>query len=198
MGDQAMNDLRQQLRDCLRGRVCFMGLGNIDYRDDGFGVRLAEELVSAGMPEVVLAGTGPERSINRIANGGFEHLIYLDAVEFGGAPGSVVFLNARDMAAHFPLVSTHKISLALLAKLTEASGTTRAWLLGVQPQSIRPQRGLTPAVDTTLVLLREMLLGMMSDLNGESANSTLQSRCDSSATAGGAYQAECSRSEVCA
>ena len=129
MGGQAINDLRQQLRDCLRRRVCFMGLGNIDYRDDGFGVRLAEELLNAGVPEVVLAGTSPERSISRIANNGFEHLIFLDAVEFGGAPGSVVFLNAGEMAARFPLVSTHKISLALLAKLTEANGTTRAWLL---------------------------------------------------------------------
>jgi hydrogenase maturation protease len=198
MGGQAMNDLRQQLRDCLRGRVCFMGMGNIDYGDDGFGVRLAEELVSAGMPEVVVAGTSPERSISRTADGGFEHLIFLDAVEFGGAPGSVVFLNAGEMTARFPLVSTHKISLALLAKLTEANGATRAWLLGVQPQSIRPERGLTPAVHTTLVLLREMLLGMMSDLNGELANSALQSACESSATDGGAYQAECSRSEVSA
>jgi hydrogenase 3 maturation protease len=158
-------------------------------------VRLAEELVNAGVPEVVLAGTSPERSISRIANKGFEHLIFLDAVEFGGAPGSVVFLNAGEMAARFPLVSTHKISLALLAKLTEANGTTRAWLLGVQLQSMRAERRLTPAVHTTLVLLREMLRGIMSDLNHELADSAMHSQCELFATVGGAHQAECSRSE---
>ena len=37
-----------------------MGLGNIDCGDDGFGVRLAEELLEAGVPDVEVAGTAPE------------------------------------------------------------------------------------------------------------------------------------------
>jgi hypothetical protein len=41
-----MPDLREQLQQLLEGRVCLMGLGNVDYGDDGFGVRLAEELKS--------------------------------------------------------------------------------------------------------------------------------------------------------
>ena len=151
-----MPDLREQLQQLLQGRVCLMGLGNVDYGDDGFGVRLAEELKSEvrrpkaernpkseGRSEelssscsdfglwtsfglrssefglrrqVIVAGTTPERFIGRVADEGFDHLIFLDAVEFGGAPGSVVLLNSDEMAARFPQVSTHKISLGLLAK----------------------------------------------------------------------------------
>ena len=57
------------------------------------------------------------------------------------------------MVARFPQISTHKISLGLLAKRAEANGTTKAWLLGVQPESLKPGEELTPAVQATLELL---------------------------------------------
>ena len=211
-----MLNLREQLQRCFESiraaqpeaspylGICLMGLGNMDYGDDGFGVRLAEALgfttnptvnskwqmangrwargdgqIQSGrgpcgrpkphskalardssgpeLPYTVLnAGTEPERLIGRVADG-FEHVIFLDAVEFGGAPGEVVFLNADQMAARFPQVSTHKISLGLLAKQVEAHGRTKAWLLGVQPESLKHGEGLSPAVRTTLGLLRELL-----------------------------------------
>ena len=34
-----MPDLREQLQQCFQGRVCLMGLGNVQYGDDGFGVQ---------------------------------------------------------------------------------------------------------------------------------------------------------------
>jgi hydrogenase maturation protease len=150
-----MNGLRQEVELCLQGRVCFMGLGNVDYGDDGFGVRLAEELIAAGVPDVIIAGTIPDRWIGRAA--GFDHIVFLDAVEFGGAPGGVVFLGAAEIAARFPQISTHKISLGVLAQWAEADGTTRAWLLGVQPESLQPQQQLTPTLQKTLAALCALL-----------------------------------------
>lgn len=152
-----MSDLREQLEVCFRGRVCLMGLGNTDYGDDGFGVRLAEALVEAGVPDVVIAGASPDRFVGRIAGGGFDHVIFLDAVEFDGVPGSVVFLNADETSARFPQISTHKISLGLLAKWIETNGSTRAWLLGVQPQSLKTAPQFTAVVQTTWEVLKELL-----------------------------------------
>ena len=149
-----MPDLRQQLQHCLHGRVCFMGIGNADYGDDGIGVRLAEKLILADLPDVVVAGNAPESFIGRVAEERFEHLVFLDAVDFGGEPGSVVFLDADEIAARFPQISTHKISLGLLAKRVEANGTTRTWLLGVQPASLGSE---TPILATTLEALAELL-----------------------------------------
>ena len=97
-----MPDLREQLEHCFQGRVCLMGLGNVDYGDDGLGVRLAEQLAAEGLADVVIAGTAPERFIGRVAGAGYDHVIFLDAVEFGGVPGSVVFLNSEEMAATVP------------------------------------------------------------------------------------------------
>lgn len=158
-----MPDLHDQLQRCFQGRVCLMGLGNIDYGDDGFGVFLADALTQrlngaegSAVHTVMNAGTVPERYLGSIADKGFDHLLFLDAAEFGGAPGSVIFLNAEEMAARFPQISTHKISVGLLAKWAEEGGTTKAWMLGVQPGSLKPVRGLTAHVQTTLSLLTEL------------------------------------------
>jgi len=152
-----MKDLRQQLAELLQGRVCLMGLGNVDCGDDGFGVRLAEELLEAGVPDVVVAGTTPEDYVGRIAGPGFDLLVFLDAVEFGASPGSVVLLNAKEICARYPQISTHKISLAVLAKSLQAA-KTKVWLLGVQPQSVRPGETITPTVSATGDVLRMLLL----------------------------------------
>jgi hydrogenase maturation protease len=147
--------LRAQLQG-FRGRVCLMGLGNPEYGDDGLGVRLAERLQEAGLPDVVIAGASPERHIGPVIDAGFDHVVFLDAVELDAVPGSAVLLDARDLAERFRQVSTHKLSLGALAQYVEADGATRAWLLGVQPATLRPADRLSPAVEATLDILVDL------------------------------------------
>ena len=160
-----MPNLREQLRQCLTGSFCLMGIGNPDYGDDGFGVRLAEKLEEEGMAGVIIAGTDPERYIGKVADSGCDNLLFLDAVDFGGAPGSVILLNSGEIAARFPQVSTHKISLGLMAKWVEDSGRTNASLLGVQPESLKTSAELTPTMQTTLEALRELICGLRHEGN---------------------------------
>ena len=164
-----MLSLCAQLDLSLRGRVCFIGLGNIDYGDDGFGVRLAEELVAAGVPDVVIGGISPDRWIAKVAD--FDHVLFLDAVDCGATAGSIVFLDTVELTARFPQISTHKISLGVLAKWVKMNGTTKAWLLGVQPESLKPSQELTPTMKTTLQLVRELLcsLALADRLEGANA-----------------------------
>jgi len=156
-----MPDLRSQLERCFRGRVCVVGVGNVDWGDDGFGVSLAEMLqanprLGAGPARIVVAGTAPERYLAEMNAGGFDHVLFLDAVDLGAEPGAAVFLGAGEIAARFPQVSTHKISLGTLARWIEAGGTTRAWLLGVQPASLKPAADLSPDVRRTLDVLARL------------------------------------------
>ena len=150
-----MPSLRQQLEQRLQGRVCFIGVGNVDYGDDGFGVRLAEQLQAAGVPDVIVAGTTPDRWLGGLA--GFDHVVFLDAVELGASAGSVVVLSTSQIAARYPQLSTHKISLGLLAGWVESNGKTKAWLIGVQPESLKAGQPLTPALQTTMAVLAELL-----------------------------------------
>ncbi len=151
-----MTDLRGQLLG-LQGRVCLMGLGNAEYGDDGLGVRLAERLQEAGLPDVVIAGQSPERHVGRASEAGFDHVVFLDAVDMDAAAGSVVFLDAEHIVARYPQVSTHKLSLGALARWVEADGTTRAWLLGVQPRTLRETDQLSQTVEATLAALGDLL-----------------------------------------
>lgn len=160
-------DLREQLEQIMSGSVCFMGLGNVDYGDDGFGVRLAEELIAAGIPDVVVAGTTPDRWISHFAS--FDHVVFLDAAEFGGAPGSVVLLDSSEIAARFPQISTHKISVGILAHWVELTGASKAWLLGVQPESLRESGQLSSALQLTLTTLRDLLSILRGELVSEAA-----------------------------
>jgi len=139
-------------------RLCFMGIGNLDYGDDGFGVRLAQELIAAGLPNVIIGGPHPEESLQYISDQSFEEVVFLDAIDFGAQAGSVILTGRDDIENHFPQISTHKISLSVLAKLIESNGKTRVWLLGAQPESLKQGHLLSPKLEKTRRILTDLLL----------------------------------------
>ncbi len=158
-----MADLLQQLGVALRGRVAFVGIGNVERGDDGFGVVLLKKLAEAKSRGecnalLVFAGVSPEDAIVRLHNATLDNVIFFDAVEFGGEPGTAIFLGAEEIYARFPQISTHKISLGLLARMLESEGRTKAWLLGVQPRSLGPGLGLSPKLEASLEMLARLLL----------------------------------------
>jgi hydrogenase maturation protease len=156
-----MPSLRDELRWRLTGRVCLVGIGNPDRADDACGLRLAEAVRDLGYPDVILAERTPERWTERLARGGFQTVVFLDAVGMSAAPGDVVFLEGAQIAARYPQVSTHNLSLGTISRLIEAQGPTRVYLLGVQPQSVGDGAELSAPVRTTLEILRDLLVEML-------------------------------------
>ena len=150
-------DLEDRLRERLKGKVLLVGIGNTLRGDDGLGPKIIEALDGKVQAELLDVGEVPESYTGRIISVRPDTIVLIDAVDFGGAPGSAVFLNAGEMAARFPQISTHKISLSVLAQWAEANGTTRVWLLGVQPESLKSQQQLTPTLQNTLELLCDLL-----------------------------------------
>jgi hydrogenase maturation protease len=128
------------------------------FSDFGLRASFGSRISDFGFPSVLVAGVTPERCVSQLADGGFDHVVFLDAMEFGGAPGAVVLLGAEEIAARRPQVSTHKLSLGLLARMVEAGGRTRAWLLGVQPASLGAGRELSAPVQGTLEVLRRLIV----------------------------------------
>jgi hydrogenase maturation protease len=154
-----MLDLRTQLANRLRERACFVGLGNPTRGDDGVGLRLAEAIgnLRRSAFRVVLAGLALERWAPELARGDGDPVVFLDAVDFGGSPGSVVWLEAEQIRARFPQVSTHRLSLGVWAQWLEASGVRQVGLLGVQPGSLRMGDGLSAPVAATVKLLTQWI-----------------------------------------
>jgi hydrogenase maturation protease len=138
-----------------------MGIGDGQWGDDGLGVQLAQALKDAGCANVVLAGSTPESWIDWVRKGDFANVLLLDAVDFPGAPGSVVFLESAQLQTRYPQVSTHKLALGTLARLIEDESTTRVWCLGVKPASLAADAGLSEPVKETLELLRQLLIEVL-------------------------------------
>ena len=91
-------------------RIVVLGLGNILYGDEGFGVRVAERLYSRyAFPdnvEIVDAGTQGHPLLAFVERA--TRLLLLDAVDFGLQPGTTVEKDSTDIPAY---LSAHKMSL---------------------------------------------------------------------------------------
>jgi hydrogenase maturation protease len=161
-----MDKFPQQLAQCLEGRICFVGLGNPELGDDAAGIVLLEQLQhrlgqtgGGRFPSselgFLLAGTQPESHLHHLTHGGWKHVVLLDAADFGAPPGSVALLDRSELRARFPQSSTHRLSLGMLAELIEAGGHTRAWLLAMQPASLRRLAQLSPLLERAIAALAD-------------------------------------------
>ncbi|MBD3277109.1 MAG: hydrogenase maturation protease, partial [Candidatus Aegiribacteria sp.] len=82
------DSLPAELNDKLRGRVVFVGIGNLLKGDDALGPKLVEELASKGL-KTVDAGTTPENYIGKVASMEPDTVVLIDAVHLDSKPGSV-------------------------------------------------------------------------------------------------------------
>ncbi len=142
-----------------KSNVVMAGLGSEFYGDDAIGIIIAEKLakVANGRINVIICGDSPDRLMGIINQQQPDELVFIDAMEFGGLPGEIVFLNSEDFASRFPQISTHKISLSLIARMIESNGKTRVWLLGIQPATLKPNSLLSPEVNKTAEALLKLI-----------------------------------------
>jgi hydrogenase maturation protease len=134
-------------------RVLVLGVGNILWADEGFGVRCVEAFAARHVvPETVTlldGGTQGLLLIDFLRD--HDHVLILDAVDFGGAPAQLsivrddavpAFVGARAMSLH----QTSMMDVIALAGLLGWAPTALT-LIGVQPVVLEDYGGsLTPAV----------------------------------------------------
>ncbi len=181
-----MAGLRTQLEAWRGRRLWLLGVGNVERGDDGFGVRLVEALqgrfrLDGALLRPVDVGTCPERYVGMAARAGCQELVFADAVDFGEAPGSLLLARTEELLERPPTTSTHRVPLPVLAQYAEGLGVP-AWLLGVQPASLRPGTELSPEVASALESVVE-LLGSALDLDGEDGGDAITVRAPARARA---------------
>ena len=82
-------------------RTLIAGFGNVLRGDDGFGVEVIRRLEAAALPPGVTlmeVGTAGLRLAQELLSP-YDHLIVVDAMTRGGAPGSLYTLRVDDVAA---------------------------------------------------------------------------------------------------
>jgi hydrogenase maturation protease len=151
--------------------VLVLGIGNLLWADEGFGVRVVEHLQQGYEfpPEVTLldGGTQGLGLIPYVQEA--EVLAIADAVDFGEAPGTL--LEARDGEVPRYLsagkLSLHQVSFQEVLSLCEllGQGPRRLLLVGVQPVDLKDYGGsLTPKVKAQLEPAAGRILAFLASL----------------------------------
>lgn len=151
-------DLETTLRDRLVGRVAVMGIGNTMRGDDGLGVHLVNSLQQTSLsPNVGLfvCEMTPENFAGPVAEFRPDTILMIDAAELGEAPGSARLVDAREIADS--AMTTHTLSLRLLATLLESETNANVVVLAVQPKGREFGAEVSLEVSETLFYLTELL-----------------------------------------
>ena len=144
-------------------RIVVIGLGNLIRSDDGVGVHAALRLmtdprVPAGV-EVIDGGTQGLNLLPVIA--GATHIVAIDAVNTGVAPGKVLRYEMAQLQALPGSPSVHQIGFADLLEALRwlDKSIPNMVLIGVQPEVTGWGAKLSPAVEAALPRLVETVLG---------------------------------------
>jgi hydrogenase maturation protease len=143
-------------------RVVVLGAGNPLMGDEGVGVLAAESLEGRVPPRVEVLPAGALAATLLPLLEGVTHLLVLDAVDAGLAPGAIVRLHP-EAAPWRPSLSAHDFGVPDLLVLLEHEGRApeRVLVLGVQPGPIGPGTELSPEVRTALPRLVDAALEVL-------------------------------------
>ena len=151
-------DHARELTARLKGkRFGVVGVGNVLKGDDGAGPALVELLGARGAAfPIVDACEVPENYGGWVAKQGLDAAVFVDAVDFGGAPGEWRVIPFEDLM--HSASSTHRLSLHFLIHYLTEQWKGDAILAGVQPKSMKLDDGLSPEIEAGVKALAEALL----------------------------------------
>lgn len=153
-----------------RKRILLLGIGNLLWADEGFGVRVIEYLQKhyrfPDQVQVVDGGTQGVYLIEHVQNA--EVLVVFDAVDYGLAPGTLKrvenedvpnFLGAKKMSLH----QTGFQEVLAMAQMLGAYPESLL-LIGVQPEELEDYGGsLTSKVKAQIQPAIELALTYLAD-----------------------------------
>jgi hydrogenase maturation protease len=133
----------------MTDRITILGVGNILLQDEGFGVRVVEELTRRyTFPDqvAVLDGGTLGMELTRFLMG-TDKLIIIDAIAGNGPPGSVYAIEHDQVQAYFrEKVSMHELGIQDVLAVLEVleKPIQEVVVLGVQPATVDVGLELTP------------------------------------------------------
>jgi hydrogenase 3 maturation protease len=108
---------------------------------------------------VLLGHTAPENVTGEIRTFAPSHVLFVDAAEFGAAPGSVRIFESADIGGMTS--STHTLPLAVIADYLTGELGCRVLFLGLQPKGVefgeRLSEEVAAAVADTVAILAQAL-----------------------------------------
>jgi len=171
-------------------RILVAGVGNILRADDGFGPAVVQALLARGLPDGVHAvelGIGGIGLVHELMDG-YDALVIVDAIDRGGAPGTVYVLDP-DVPDIDRITAGDRQALGDLHETVPARALVLARAAGVLPPDIRIigcQPGetdelcmrLTAAVEAAVATTIGHILAFVAEVHGVRGEDELRQRDD--------------------
>jgi hydrogenase 3 maturation protease len=120
---------KQELARAVKGKkVLIIGVGNEMKGDDALGRHVIDSLKTKSK---LFCGEMPENFIGKMKSFNPDIVLIVDAVDFQGKPGEIIFTDAKQ--SHAINLSTHSLSFSMLSKMLPG---IEILLIGVQPYSL--------------------------------------------------------------
>lgn len=167
------------LSPVLKAKILVAGIGNIFMGDDGFGVEVAQRLLSREMPpEVKVADFGIRGfDLAYALLGEYQSAILVDACPRGEAPGTLYVVEPdldglRQVESSPEMMDAHGMTpvsvLRLAQSLSPERLKTRVLVVGCEPATLGPEEGqiglsevVQAAVDGATRMVEELVSGIL-------------------------------------
>jgi len=156
-------------------QITVLGIGNILLQDEGFGVRIVEELHRRYLfPDdvQVLDGGTLGMDLLRFISGS-EKLLVVDAIAGSGPPGSFYRLAGQEVQAYFSeKVSLYEMGIRDVLAALEVLGhpVAEVVVLGVEPAVLELGLELTPVVAAAVEKTVAAVIAQLKDWQVEVAD----------------------------
>jgi hydrogenase maturation protease len=144
-------------------QIMILGIGNILFSDEGFGVRVIERLQErytfSDNVSIIDGGVLGMNLLGVISQA--DHLIVVDAVRNGGTPGTLIRLREGEIPARIRAKnSLHQVDfLEALTMCRALDKVPQTVILGVEPQDIETlSTELSPLIQTKVDSMIDMVL----------------------------------------
>lgn len=146
-------------------RICILGVGNIQKRDDGVGSRVIKflekkiEKVKLHNIKLIDCGETPENFTGEIRKFMPDLTIIIDACISGKKPGEIFIVNLEKIADED--ISTHRLPLSMFVKFLEETVPTKVIVIGIEPKNLdfgdNISTEVSQAIENLALLLSESL-----------------------------------------
>jgi len=159
----------------VNAKLLVAGVGNIFFRDDGFGVEVARRLAGRELPPGAEVGDFGIRGVHLAYDvaGRYSSLVLVDALDLGEPPGTVAVLDASEQLVPEGQVvlDGHAMSPAVVLGALARLGARleRALVVGCQPASVGEGEGLSPPVAAAVDEAVELCLKLAAEVVGARA-----------------------------
>jgi len=158
-----------QLPEKLMSKIVILGIGNLLFRDEGFGIHVIRQLQDLfEFPENVSIIDGGVLGMNLLGvMSEAEHLVVIDVIRNKGKPGDLYRLSGEQIPSRIRAKnSLHQVDFLEALTLCEAiDGIPETVILGAEPEDIDTlEMELTPTLSEKVDKVISMVLDEMDRL----------------------------------